>query len=1347
MKLEIKFTDLRKILKLIENNEINELVKKILDDLEGRQTELNKDLVNNVSQDNKYIEKKLHEMVAKIANTHAAIDSVNADKFSKDRAISILNCLDKQLDTFRKTLHDLSLQPSLPSEGDWREHRLRLEQKILLTGPLADRFRKTLQQIAHIAASKKYVPPNGVFICYAWPDEKDEQDKHLNWVQPFLIGLRQHLKDAGIYTTRLDITDNLPGGNIYEYMKQARSSEFVLLIGTPTLLRKHDKGTSAVCTELISINRKREQDRKENKYRVFGMLISGDYRESFPPHYELYTTVNDWVGGQKSYWEQLQWLLRALYEVGQAPLFNDTFTQFLHESTADEQIVLKDGLAETAVKKHLEEECRTREYKAQAHDKASGAVLKKSPILSASTETVPVQPSSGNKSASPMNTLPNLLKPLYQRYCTRRNNDSELNQALAYYVLPECVLSQNPNDRNALHKDLNSKVMQIIKDGRKSPIILIQGDSGAGKSLYLNWLEETLWKTVGLPRAVIPIFIELKSFELGDKKLDNSQRNFFELFLTSSPLNYTREQVNVLRENFRFIILFDGFDEMRGTPFNIYQNNHLMDWNVFVIITCRRQYLDGYPRYKDWFVYKPGEYSHELTIASFHRKQIEIYLGHYQENNILPADWDQTTYLNKLRELIDIDDIGSSPLLLHMVVRAILTLVKRKEEKRATLLPTSITRADIYAIFIQDWFDRETHRLQSLKGEAFSLYQNLPPREAFEMFCEDVAWEMFQSTLSEVAYHASNSRPHRYAKTRSPSETNVWEQFFSDSNPEVIETRAGCPLRCHQHVYSFHHKSFLEYFIAKGLYNDLSLGEEDERRFQDALHSLAITRWNVKYLTNEPAIIDFLAQIVQSHPRVLERLFEAVIASRDNPLLAIAASNAMSVLVRANFCLSHRDLSRIHIPNALLEGIIADHANFRGANLSHTTLSRAWLRGADLRCCQLNEVYFSKERADLFVDNSVHEGVYDIIFFKECKDIVVVLVHQMYQYDDNLDLLRSKYIGSYLRNTNAAFSKNGLHFALIDSLNTIKIMNVNTAQCEHQFQSNTDGITCVSLSADYHFVAASGHSSLIHIWNIATGKLEYTFCGHSNWVTNITFSTDCLWLASGGWDKTIRIWNMKTGLCQYTLNGHTSSITGISFSSDGRQLVSTSYDNTACVWDIISGQREHTLTGHTHVITSASFSDDNRYLVTGSWDKCVKVWDITSGNNIGMLFIGYEVTIVKTYDINTIVVGCRNDIVQLWRRNQLTNQWYLHRNTYRQDLHLNDCKLDTKAFYSLPQVSRAVLREKLIEVDTTTCDAKQLISISQNTGSPLHNNIKATPPSQKDTNHVSISQKAPRASL
>jgi hypothetical protein len=349
------------------------LQEKIISELER----LNKKIidfnanVDDVIFDDIALKQQVKAIQADLSNEIAGLKDFHEDNSDKEIASKVLNAVIKSCDEACPSSDLLNQQYSVSSlESHWQEHRLRMEQQLITNSPLINTaFSNLLIAIAKRAKTGNYKIPNGIFISYAWPDDKMEQDRHLNWVQPFLRKLYEHIKAAGLNTVKLDICDTPPGANIHAYMKQAGIVDFVLLIGTESLLRKHEQGVSAVCSELVKINRQR----KENaNYHVLPILLSGQIDTSFPAYFEMYTSISDWKD-KNSYFKNLQWLLAALY--GQTiEAFTTEWQSFyqsletLHDGNAK---VLIEGLTKESVIRQLEKEDKDSQHLEQKSTIAS----------------------------------------------------------------------------------------------------------------------------------------------------------------------------------------------------------------------------------------------------------------------------------------------------------------------------------------------------------------------------------------------------------------------------------------------------------------------------------------------------------------------------------------------------------------------------------------------------------------------------------------------------------------------------------------------------------------------------------------------------------------------------------------------------------------------------------------------------------------------------------------------------------------------------------------------------------------------------------------------------------------
>ncbi|OJW71482.1 MAG: hypothetical protein BGO68_03765 [Candidatus Amoebophilus sp. 36-38] len=149
------------------------------------------------------------------------------------------------------------------------------------------------------------------YISYAWPTEENKKEEY--WIQPFLSILYDHLTAAGVRVI-MDIRDNKPGNSIYKFMGQYHDGNYIILVGTESLLQKHYNITSHVVqTELNIIYDRFEQDQKQYGYsRTYPLLISGTLATSFPEIYSRYRTVRD--ARETGYLLMLRRMLDWIYE-------------------------------------------------------------------------------------------------------------------------------------------------------------------------------------------------------------------------------------------------------------------------------------------------------------------------------------------------------------------------------------------------------------------------------------------------------------------------------------------------------------------------------------------------------------------------------------------------------------------------------------------------------------------------------------------------------------------------------------------------------------------------------------------------------------------------------------------------------------------------------------------------------------------------------------------------------------------------------------------------------------------------------------------------------------------------
>lgn len=804
-----------------------------------------------------------------------------------------------------------------------------------------------------------------------------------------------------------------------------------------------------------------------------------------------------------------------------------------------------------------------------------------------------------------------VLRQHHERCCA---NDAELAQALHYYINPDCTLRpimKADDEKN--RQDLQRDVIQPFIDARsqyQAPLLLLQGDSGSGKSLFTHWLERELWRAYNSDSSrPIPIRIELKPHNERDAlpKAALVTRHLAYLGISDEGIRLLRAQPTV--------IIFDGLDEYVGEldnfneckeeHYNPYQKNNLNDWKARVLVTCRTQYLAN-KSYRDWFVYKPGAPLQECCIAPFSNTQKENYLRRYSQDHTSPPEWEDRGYFEQLQALTSLYQLVDNPLLLHMVTKVLARLIPHSAEEKF------VTRADIYEAFIADWFERQAQKL--LQRDIATLIwkgSSQLSAAAFAAFCEELALQMFFATLAEaqlsVLYQSKPTRINKYPKANSQArpgiETDGWAIFFNNTDPNVVQIRSGCPLRYAEGNYSFYHRSFLEYFIALALYKDVGFDQRDENYFQDALTALSQTEWNKKHVTHEPAVVVFLVEMMQSKSDIASKLFKMVRASCNNEGVAVAASNAISVMsaARIPFIDDYSDLSYLHIPKADLRYALLDHANLRGANLRGAILNQAFLRYADLSGADLQDVTFG-ERPYIKCDGKIKT----IVFSPD-------------------------------RKTFAVSRENTIEICTLEG----KIIKTLTGY--------THAIANIAFDSVGEMLASGSDDNTIKLWQLRECREPATLVGHTNWVTCVAFQPKGNMLASASADNTIRLWSVA-GRCQiHVFNDHTAAVYSVVFDPSGEILASTGADGTIRLWSVKEHNKSilHVLpTGH---VPTLAFHPSGDILASGTLDN-IHLWSVAEAEP-------RELASLDVKDTNCLAFTLKGDVlastgsatsIQLW---------------------------------------------------------------------------------------------------
>ncbi|KAG0361880.1 hypothetical protein BGX24_005248, partial [Mortierella sp. AD032] len=469
------------------------------------------------------------------------------------------------------------------------------------------------------------------------------------------------------------------------------------------------------------------------------------------------------------------------------------------------------------------------------------------------------------------------------------------------YIPPQAKANLEASD-NVLF-DLTKKVEEFLASNDQK-VMLLLGDSGAGKSTFNQTLECNLWGAYK-KGGRIPLFINLPA-------IDKPERNLIAKQLRKAE--FTEPQIRELKLCREFILICDGYDESQQTH-NLYTSNLLNlegEWKAQMVISCRSEYLslDHQDQFQpvDRNQQAKPELFQEAVIAPFSTKQVQQYIEKYVA--MTAPLWNIKDYSEALDRIPSLRDLAKNPFMLTLTLEA-LPRVMDPEENHST---TRITRVELYDHFVEQWLERGKKRLaeKTSSGEE---------RRAFEFLVKEGFTEngiAFLKDLAVAIYECQSGNT--VIEYKRFVDKWTWKDTFFGRDYEKQVLLEASPLSRSGNQYRFIHKSLLEYCVARAVFEaqetssgggwpstlhdrrmpspGSSFESQDGHKVESSAVALNVLESVLARINfaGESSILQFLEERVQLDVAFEKRLFAVLERSTKDKMMRLAAANASTIL-------------------------------------------------------------------------------------------------------------------------------------------------------------------------------------------------------------------------------------------------------------------------------------------------------------------------------------------------------------------------------------------------------------------------------------------------------------------
>lgn len=535
-----------------------------------------------------------------------------------------------------------------------------------------------------------------------------------------------------------------------------------------------------------------------------------------------------------------------------------------------------------------------------------------------------------------------------------------------------------------------------------------------------------------------------------------------------------------------------------------------------------------------------------------------------------------------------------------------------------------LTRAELYAVFTQQWFDREVTRqlnednvwkVAFVTDSALWKAEHTRRVQNVLQFCKELAYFFFMEGLTQIKM--VEPIPGQNLDNGTVPMNDVFARILKKF---VGRKQEWCcsPLKKNGYFFSFLHKTVQEYFVALAVCQELgSLNTIVDKNSLSIPHSQLLVR------KLEPSDARLLLSQRLIHA---DGSFSTVRFCAD--LVDKQVQHYVSFgpfLDRTTGCFTTgypaKDVGRITKP------VLSEWANVQPMARSLWDIVQA----SRLDCARDSRAGVTAVAAANAITILNAAG----IIFVDC-DLSYATLGPVSGNNESVMALsaNNNLISYYAFLSGAIFCNANLEHACLAYANMecsdLTSTNLNAANLEHVQFGELPTINalsrCVALShTNSQYIVSVNSITGVSLWQVDTGQVVREFVGHTLAVNSVAISSNDLYIITGSDDMTVKLWQLVTSEVVRTFVGHTCAVKSVAISQNNQYIVSCSDDMIIMLWNVDSGKLVRTLYGaysggyfpklYRDGIKCVIFSPDSQFIASKS-GLLIEIWETKTGKEI-----------------------------------------------------------------------------------------------------------------------------------